>query len=419
MSLGRRLAWLTFALVPGALAQLASCSSSDPAVAPAAAEAGEPPTPTEAGPKKPVDAGLDTATPEVPRQAPVLPSCLGETRPLRSAGAKAYVTVNMSPPTDAGAGLDAGDAARDTGPATTTSRGDFLVDFGANASSIDLGGFMGSTPPTPTNCFGDASVPGASCTFPHFDFFGPWGTVALSTADYGVLFSTYRQSGTIGTDFLANYPFTLDYENQRIWRGSKTAFCSDAQLLAAGFSPIPTGGFFVDDPSKLRPLSEVLVAPDAATTRGFVVPNVPTVPITIGGVSALTQLDTGYDDRVTRHSININQQLLEQLKLKDAGLLERVESADLFLTTCVPGLSQKAEAYRLRKGTAVDFIAQGGQVGRHDVGNFVFVKDPTGAARCGGIDTWTVPAAQLGASFLYDSFAVVFDPITSRVWIPK
>jgi hypothetical protein len=85
------------------------------------------------------------------------------------------------------------------------------------------------------------------------------------------------------------------------------------------------------------------------------------------------------------------------------------------------GLSQKAAAYyTLRKGTAVDFIAQGGEVGRHELGNVVFVKEQSAeVARCGGIDTWTVPAAQMGASFLVDSFAVVFDPIPSRVWIPR
>jgi hypothetical protein len=41
------------------------------------------------------------------------------------------------------------------------------------------------------------------------------------------------------------------------------------------------------------------------------------------------------------------------------------------------------------------------------------------ADRCGGIETWTVPAAQMGASFLVDAQAVVFDPISSRVWLPK
>lgn len=414
MVLRRRLAWLSLLVLPGVIVQVTSCGNTESQAQQDAG--GGVLQPVEAGPRKP-DATVDAEPGEIVRKPPVLPTCLGDSIALRTAGEKAYVAVNMSPPGDAGVTFDAGDASRDAAP---SSIGDFLIDFGANSSTIDLNGFKGSTPPTPSVCFGDASLPGASCSFPSFDFFGPWGTVSLSTADYGVLFSSFRQSGIIGTDFLANYPFTLDYENTRIWRGSKTAFCSDAQLLAAGFSPIPTGGFFVSDSSKLRPLSEVISTPDAATTKNFVVPNVPTVPVTIGGVSALTQLDTGYDDRVTRHSLNINQALLEQLRAKDPGMLTRSPDDDLFLTTCIGGLSQKAEAYTLRKGTAVDFIALGGQVGRHDIGNVVFVKEQSAdAAKCGGIDTWTVPAAQMGASFLVDAFAVVFDPISSRVWIPK
>jgi hypothetical protein len=398
----RRLAiGLFLALLPGAVAHVASCSDPDPV---ATADATPPVVPVEAGNPKP-DAAQDedAFVPPPVRKPPQIPSCLGDTRPLKASGEKVYAAVNMSPP-------DAGQPVI----------GDFLLDLGSNGSSVDLaGGFKDSGAPS-AQCLGDAAVPGASCSFANFDFFGPWGTVYLSTADYGILFSSIRQSGIIGTDFLSNYPFTIDYLNSRVFRGSKTAFCSDAQLLGAGYSPIPTGGFYVNDTSKLRPLSDVVKAPDAAATQGFVVPNVPTVPITIGGVAALAQLDTGYDDRVNRHSLNINLALLNELRGKDLGLLERAPDLDLFLTTCVPGLNQKAEAWRLRKGTAVNFVSEGGAVGRQDLGNVVFVKDATPeAARCGGIDTWTEPAAQMGASFLVDAYVVVFDPFTSRVWIPK
>jgi hypothetical protein len=402
----RRLAiGLFLALLPGAVAHVASCSDPDPV---ATTDATVPVVPVEAGTVKP-DAAVaeDVFVPGPVRKPPQIPSCLGETRPMKSSGEKVYVAVNMSPP--------------DAGAPAQPAIGDFLLDFGSNGSSIDLaGGFKTTPPPIPAQCLGDAAVPGASCSFNHFDFFGPWGTIYLPTADYGILFSSIRQSGIIGTDFLSNYPFTLDYLNARIYRGSKTAFCSDAQLLGAGYAPIPTGGFYVNDTSKLRPLSDVVKAADAAATQGIVVPNVPTVPITIGGVAALAQLDTGYDDRVNRHSLNINIALLNELRAKDFGLLERAPDLDLFLTTCVPGLNQKAEAWRLRAGTPVNFVSQGGSVGRQDLGNVVFVKDATPeAARCGGIDTWTEPAAQMGASFLFDAYVVIFDPFTSRVWIPK
>lgn len=418
--LRRRITWLIIALCPAALVQAASCS--DSGTTPTEDGGGTVLTPVDAAKKTDTSTEGDGFAPVV-RKPPVLPTCLGTSIAMKTSGEKSYVKVNMSspdggaPPVDAG---DAGDAAPvDAAAPTGPSIGDFLLDFGANGSTVDFKGFKTSPAPTPSSCLGDPAIPGATCYFDHFDFFGPWGRVGLVTADYGFLFSSVRQSGIVGTDFLANYPFTLDYDGSRIFRGSKDAFCTDAQLLAAGFSPIPTGGFYTNDPRKLRPLSEVISTPDAAATQNIVVPNVPTVPLSIGGVRALAQIDSGYDDRVTRHAMNVNQALLLQIQLKDPGLLTRDPEQDLFLTTCA-GLNQKAEAYVLRKGTPVDFIGEGGVVGRHDEGNVIFVKERVPAAdRCGGIDTWTVPAAQIGASFLVDAYAVVFDPFASRMWIPK
>lgn len=333
------------------------------------------------------------------RPPPTIPSCIGQSVAMVKSGERTYVKVQM--------GKEAGAIA-----------GDFLVDFGANGSTIDLGAFE-PTKPEPGFCNGDAGAPGARCNFPDFDFFGPWGTVELVTADYGFLFSTVRQAGIIGTDFLAVYPFTLDYVNEKIWRSQKATFCTDAQLLAAGYAPIPTSGFYVNDTSKLRPLSEVITTPDAGTA-GFTVPNVPTVPVTIAGQSALAQIDTGYDDRLDRHSINVNKALLDKIIAANPNSITRRPTKDLYLTTCVPGLSQLGEAYQLAPGTEVNFLAEGGSIGRKDLGNLLFVKERLPAAdKCGGIDTWTVPAAQLGASFIVDAQAAIFDPFGSRVWLPK
>jgi hypothetical protein len=184
---------------------------------------------------------------------------------------------------------------------------------------------------------------------------------------------------------------------------------------------MPAGGFYTNKGvSGLRPLSDVLSSPDAAATSGYVVPNVPTVPITIAGVAALAQLDTGYDDRITRHSININQAMLALLQAQSPVKITRKVTKDLYLTTCVPGLSQRGEAWALEPGVEVNFVGEGASVARHDTGNLLFVKVVLPEAdRCGGIETWTVPAAQMGASFLVDAQAVVFDPISSRVWLPK
>jgi hypothetical protein len=46
----------------------------------------------------------------------------------------------------------------------------------------------------------------------------------------------------------------------------------------------------------------------------------------------------------------------------------------------------------------------------------LFLKDsPAEIRRCGGIGTWTRPAAQLGASFVNDGTLVV-DPFGQRLW---
>lgn len=399
----RRWLALAIALSPGLAATVASCTS-DPAPATPTADAS---AERRALPGEDFDSSAVTF-PDAEagaRPPPTLPGCLGDPLPITASGERTYFRVDMT--TDGGRAQDGGPMA-----------GDFLIDFGANGSTIDFEGFP-PPGPTPTQCFGDAAAPGASCSFSHFDFFGPWGTVQLQTASYGFLINSLRQAGIIGTDFLSTYPFTLDFHGKRIFRARGASFCTSAQLLAAGYAPVPSTGFYTNNTNTLRPLSDVITDPDASTA-GFTVPNIPTVPITVAGVSALAQLDTGYDDRIQRHSININEAMLARLQAAiPNGLARRVER-DLFLTTCVPGLSQAGRAYELNAGTEVNFIAEGGGVARRDTGRLVFVKERLPAAeRCGGVETWTVPAAQMGASFLVDAQAAIFDPIASKVWLPK
>ncbi|MBS2014012.1 MAG: hypothetical protein JST00_14070 [Deltaproteobacteria bacterium] len=390
---GRALVVLACIVAPAVSLALSACGDDDAEPTPsddAAVDGG----PRRDAPELETSSDAEAGT----RPPPTIPSCIGESRPMIKSGERTYAKVQMA--------KEAGAIA-----------GDFLLDFGANGSTIDLGAF--DTKPAPTFCNGDAGAPGARCNFPDFDFFGPWGTVELVTADYSFLFNSVRQAGIIGTDFLAVYSFTLDYVNEKIWRSTKASFCTDAQLLAAGYAPIPTSGFYVNDTSKLRPLSEVITDPDASTAN-FTVPNVPTVPITIAGAAGLAQFDTGYDDRLYRHSININKPMLDKILATSPNAIERRPARDLYLTTCVPGLSQLGEAYLVVSGTEVNFLAEGGGIGRKDTASILFVKERLPAAeRCGGIETWTVPAAQLGASFVVDAQAAMFDPFASRVWLPR
>lgn len=340
------------------------------------------------------DAGQDA-----PASPPVnLPPCVGTSIPMTVSGVRAFADIPVGSLPEGG----------------YAGHGPFVVDFGSTGSTIDLKGFDGGTP-QPSSCAGDASAPGAYCTFQGFDFFGEWGTVYLVTGDYSILFGAIRQVGILATDFLSKNPVSMDFTKKKIWRSDPAKFCTDAELLGSGFRPLPAGGFYATDTSKLRPLSEVLNNPDASF--GYVVPNVPTVPITVAGTSALAQLDTGYEDRLSRRSLNINDALFAILN--GQGKLTRAADKDLYVTTCVPGKNEKLLAYTIPAGQTLSFIGEGGAVVRTENVEAVYLKtSDTVTFPCGGISTWTVPAAQVGASFFIDAQALILDPVSSRVWVP-
>lgn len=396
-------------LVPAGGLALAACGDDDPV--PASPDAGED---NASRPRPPdvvdEDAGLDATRPPV-----TLPSCVGTPLPFEVAGRRAYVDVKFGPTADPDAGPD---AALPPNPI-----GAYIVDFGTTGSTIDFHAWSDASAgpaPQPTYCAGDAAAPGAFCDFNGFDFFGNWGFVTLRTDVYTTLFASRPQAGIIATDFLSLYAFTLDYTNQRIYKATETEFCTEAQLLASGFRPLSSAGFFTKDISKLRPLSDVLDAPDANETKNFTVANVPTVPVSIAGIDALAQLDTGYEDRLVPYSINVNEALFAKIFEKDDKLLERDAINDIYVTTCVPGYSEPIYAYRLAPGQSVDFIAEGGGVARKQATAEIYLKKGGEQTKsCGGIATWTVPAAQIGSSFYVDAQALVFDPVASRVWVPK
>jgi hypothetical protein len=184
------------------------------------------------------------------------------------------------------------------------------------------------------------------------------------------------QAGLIGTDLLREHVLTLDYANGLIHRTTPERFCSDATLRQAGFQPLSSRGYFGRDPARLtRP---------AAPRRGGC-PNIPTIPLRIGPLTAVAQVDTGYSDTTYPPSLNINRALFEQLR-RSGVILRPDPSADQALSTCVAGEQEQVRAYR-----------------------------PPAIARCGGIGTWSEAAGQLGASFVNDGTLVV-DPSTQRLW---
>ncbi|HUK64836.1 MAG TPA: hypothetical protein VLV15_15960, partial [Dongiaceae bacterium] len=151
----------------------------------------------------------------------------------------------------------------------------------------------------------------------------------------------------------------------------------------------------------------------------YSVPDVPTVPVRLAGIDALAQLDTGFNDTVHAHSININQALVTAVLNANSSALVRDSSLDLTLSTCV-GVSEPVEGYRLGAGTTFDFVTPDGGVARAEHDALIFAKNtPMAAKVCGGIGTWTVPAAQVAGSFYVDDQVIVFDAISSRVWVPR
>ncbi len=374
-----------------AVAALAACSASaDPGAAPSpdadsgAADAGSTADalPSDAAA---ADGSADAVADAAPKP---LPACLGDARAVTLSGGLPYTQVRV-------------------GTAPSPYAGAFLIDFATTRSAIDLAAF---TAPGPTASGCNPAMLGQSCTFADLDFFGSWGSVTLVTESLAP-----GHAGILGTDFLSENVITLDYRGLRVLSATKITICDDATLAASGFAKLSTTGYYANDLTKLRPASDV----DSSAPVGVQVPNVPTVPVKIAGVTAIAQLDTGFADTVVAHSVNINTAFFDAIQLASPAALVRHAAADLTLSTCA-GVSEPVEAYHLAAGSSFAMIDEGGAPARAAADATIFVKRTPAAAKvCGGIGTWTSPAAQVAASFFVDAGALVFDPFASRVWVPS
>lgn len=331
-------------------------------------------------------AGLLAASPPVALAASPAPACLGERQPLTVAAQMPYALVSVQ-----------------------GRNGYMVLDFGASVSTITPGNFQGPVPPRPRDAAGQ---------YDDFVFFGPWGVVslreqpqpavqALATADGA---AAIRQAGVIGTDFLARHVYTLDYRGGHLWRAAAGSFCGDAELQQAGFRAVSTRDYYGPEPAALS-------CPRAgAAPRGCA--NIPTVPLRIGRVETVAQLDTGYDDSRQPGAVNINAALFSALQTAGVAMTPRPDIA-LTLSTCQPGVSERIEAWQLAPGVPFGLVGTDGRLLPRPGGRPVtlFVKrSPPAAAVCGGIGTWAQPAAQLGASFVSGG-ALVVDPFSARVWL--
>jgi len=250
--------------------------------------------------------------------------------------------------------------------------GPFLLDFGATTSSLSARVFA-----TPTET--EKSVKLSLPSFQH-------GIFKLKR------YSGARQLGVIGTDFLSL--LSVQITESAVFLGEQP--CQPTTMRAQGFVPISQLRYFSSDHSAL----------DARH------PNVPIVFLRLGAVRVWAQIDTGYDDAIYPHSVDINQALYERL-IKDGMRLRQVSR--ITVSTCEG--QETRPVYALMDNSLDNSLVVETDQAQPIVrtGNFYLIlKQANG---CGGIGAMAEPAAQLGASFLRLFRAIVFDPKSKTVWL--
>jgi hypothetical protein len=299
------------------------------------------------------------------------------------------------------------------GAPPNAAEGEFLLDLATTRTTIDLAAFKG-TRPVASGC--DATRLGERCAFDAFDLFGDLGPVTLTTADHeGYGAGKVRPAGILGTDLLSRMVLTLDYAGLRVHAADEAALCDDDTFAARGLVALSSAGFYANDVSTLRPLRDVIS--DAAP--GITVPNVPSVPIRVGAATAPAQLDTGFDDYLYPFSINVNEAFFAAITKASPEALVRAADRDLSLSTCA-GVAERVEAYVLAAGGEAALVDESGAPAFATAQATVFVKrTPAAAKRCGGIGTWTAPAAPVGGTFFDALGTTVFDPFGGRIWVKK
>jgi hypothetical protein len=265
--------------------------------------------------------------------------------------------------------------------------GQFLLDYGATKSSVSARAFAGP----------EGSVRRLQTALPGFEA-APFElrASAMPLAPAG------GKLGVVGTDLLSVLTVQLSPDAAYIGR----APCAAAAMRQRGFAPISQAGFFGSVGLSEDQHHITGVADELQDDERY--PNVPVVYMSIGGVHAFAQLDTGYDDLVYAHSVDVNQPLFD--RLIEAGLpLEPVASIEV--ATC-EGRERRA-VYRVRDQALVVEDEKAVPLKRI-VGYHLILKPANG---CGGIASMRAPAGQFGASFLKDFQTIVFDPATKTVWL--
>jgi hypothetical protein len=128
----------------------------------------------------------------------------------------------------------------------------------------------------------------------------------------------------------------------------------------------------------------------------------------LGAARIWAQIDTGYDDMVYPHSVDINQALYDQL-IQDGMRLRQV--SEISVLTCEG--RETRPVYSVVNQSLIVETDQAQPIVRTE-NFFLTLKRANG---CGGIGAMSESAAQLGASFLRLFRAIVFDPKSKTVWL--
>jgi hypothetical protein len=333
-------------------------------------------------------------------------SCLGESVELNPSANIPFVDLSFS---FGGSRLNTKNS---SGSLAKKKHGWFLIDTACNASYLDK-----SLAPT--------SRHGVRPNPTEFDFFQNLQSPEFSWNDYSGFHLPFKQSGVVGTDLLSQYVYAIDLAVRKIFQSSFTDTCSPAQLMENRFLPLSTAGYFSNDPEAKKLFSIQHVRPRQKNAENLTVPNGPVVSIKLAQTSGVAMIDSGFDDRNYPFSVNINLAMLNEVNKnevnrKESILIRASEIPVTTLETCIKGAAVTTTAYRLRHGETFALVSTTGESVRTYTNAIFFLKSVTAQAlECGGIATWETPAAQIGASFLKDFGAIVFNAKTQTVWIQK
>lgn len=278
--------------------------------------------------------------------------------------------------------------------------GPFLLDYGASASSLEHGIWViPAIDPRVSTDAGGQQIKATGLSLPG------WATapVTLRIFDRNLYLTDGRQQhGVIGVDLIERQNVELHYEQagkRYAVISAYNASCDTSQLKSKKFIKLGQAGHWAHggvaaDGIHNGPVAYFALSDEKGTvTKTF-----------------WAQIDTGYEDSLLTHSIDINKALLDALQSVGAPLVEGPSvqvkgcdgSARMRRTFVAPG-----RTLRVKSDTGEEVV---------QLKSFHLVlKDK--AEGCGGISAAPEPAGQMGASFLEAFGTTVFMGSTKEVWI--